>query len=262
MNQNLLVLCSEVTEQLFIVCQVCGLEIENTNALPPCKCKICLDCMYEWTKEKCRDVLNSDEEFIRCPNFQCKMNISLVLLYQNLSKDKIESISDILTFKYLCKNKDIQKCPKSDCTYAGYLDANTYCRKAIVCEICNTEWKLQNYKEMNFIFQFFLFIKNYIMIEITENIIDMYNKTCLHCKMRVSKTEGCNHMKCSCKKEFCYNCLRDWTLHGSFTSYCNYNLSIKDFIPFIFTLIYIFKTILSYDFLENNFILHFRIYLP
>ena len=31
-------------------------------------------------------------------------------------------------------------------------------------------------------------------------------KTCPHCKHWVEKTQGCDHMRCKCGKEFCYKC--------------------------------------------------------
>lgn len=35
-------------------------------------------------------------------------------------------------------------------------------------------------------------------------------KTCPRCKMIVERIEGCAHMRCRCRKQFCYNCGKKW----------------------------------------------------
>ncbi len=40
-------------------------------------------------------------------------------------------------------------------------------------------------------------------------------KTCPKCSQVVERTEGCLHMTCRCKAEWCYACLRDWGVCNS-----------------------------------------------
>jgi hypothetical protein len=43
-------------------------------------------------------------------------------------------------------------------------------------------------------------------------------KRCPRCKTPIEKDEGCNHMSCrNCRKEFCWICMQDWTLHSDRT---------------------------------------------
>jgi ariadne-1 len=42
-------------------------------------------------------------------------------------------------------------------------------------------------------------------------------KTCPSCKEPIVKNEGCMHMTCRCKHEFCWLCLGSWKKHGSET---------------------------------------------
>jgi len=43
-------------------------------------------------------------------------------------------------------------------------------------------------------------------------------KRCPRCGTAIEKDEGCNHMSCrKCRKEFCWICMQDWTLHSDNT---------------------------------------------
>mmetsp|Transcript_12300 Transcript_12300/g.16108 ORF Transcript_12300/g.16108 Transcript_12300/m.16108 type:complete len:510 (+) Transcript_12300:267-1796(+) len=52
----------------------------------------------------------------------------------------------------------------------------------------------------------------------TANWILANTKSCPRCRSRIEKNQGCNHMTCSsCKYEFCWICMGDWTEHGAST---------------------------------------------
>lgn len=43
-------------------------------------------------------------------------------------------------------------------------------------------------------------------------------KRCPRCSTAIEKDEGCNHMNCrKCRKEFCWICMQDWSLHSDNT---------------------------------------------
>lgn len=43
-------------------------------------------------------------------------------------------------------------------------------------------------------------------------------KRCPRCATAIEKDEGCNHMSCrKCRKEFCWICMQDWSLHSDTT---------------------------------------------
>eukprot|EP00727_Mastigamoeba_balamuthi_P011887 m51a1_g7320 hypothetical protein (485) ;mRNA; r:146763-148621 len=42
-------------------------------------------------------------------------------------------------------------------------------------------------------------------------------KRCPKCGERIEKNQGCNHMICKCRHEFCWLCRGDWSTHGSHT---------------------------------------------
>lgn len=40
---------------------------------------------------------------------------------------------------------------------------------------------------------------------------NLHYRQCSNCKFVVERTEGCNHMTCRCKHQFCYICGGDWS---------------------------------------------------
>lgn len=52
----------------------------------------------------------------------------------------------------------------------------------------------------------------------TANWILANTKCCPKCSTRIEKNQGCNHMTCqSCRYEFCWICMGNWTDHGANT---------------------------------------------
>lgn len=52
----------------------------------------------------------------------------------------------------------------------------------------------------------------------TANWILANTKPCPKCSSRIEKNQGCNHMTCSsCKYEFCWICMGNWSEHGANT---------------------------------------------
>lgn len=56
----------------------------------------------------------------------------------------------------------------------------------------------------------------------TYNWLTTHTKLCPKCNNSIEKNGGCNHMTCrSCRYEFCWVCMQDWTLHKD-----NYNCNL------------------------------------
>jgi hypothetical protein len=203
--------------EIKIACPICQ-EQEKVSNLPPCKCNTCLDCLFSWIKQKNEETLYLKEQFYPCTTPKCSgEKISKDWLYSKISKDKQEILESIFLKKYFNCTPDILKCPKDNCSYAGYIGdilQTRICQEPYKCEICNHEWILNN--EENHGENFFIkFYKN-LKIELSETRISLISVPCIHCGRFVNKFVGCNHITCVCKKEFCYVCLSNWSDHDAF----------------------------------------------
>lgn len=66
----------------------------------------------------------------------------------------------------------------------------------------------------------------------TANWIEANTHSCPKCLNSIEKNGGCNHMTCrTCNYEFCWICLKEWSIHGSQYFKCNnFDKSEKDAI--------------------------------
>lgn len=44
--------------------------------------------------------------------------------------------------------------------------------------------------------------------------VAQHTKLCPQCRNPIEKNSGCNHMTCRCGHEFCWVCIKPWSLHG------------------------------------------------
>ena len=193
-------------------CLSCFEEIKDSEFKLQCNCNICLECFTEWIIVSIKDTIYNTDEKYTCPNFKCKIEISKDWIIQNIGTNNQEKINDILLLKYTTNNKDIQKCPRVDCRFAGYLVQN--CKEEFQCDLCSYKWKPQRITIFNF------FNSNFNLYnEFSDLRVNILSRPCFHCGKYISKIQGCDHITCVCKGEFCYNCLKNWVHHDQ--SYCN-----------------------------------------
>jgi hypothetical protein len=233
-----------------LLCIVCSFEFESLKT-PLCGCQVCPKCIYEWVKIKNSDTLQLLEEDLSCPNNICKKQIDRDWLEKHILPDQKKVLDNLRLQKYLNTSQDIIKCPKLGCEFAGFVDfTNRNCQDPYVCSLCSYQWKINgNASQTNMTYIQKLKEKtNMIFEEITELRISLYTRPCIYCKRNVYKYEGCDHITCVCKKEFCYNCLLDWNGHSSVK--CNEKRSIFGFSYFFISFILIMKSIFSISLLK------------
>lgn len=233
------------------LCLVCEREITDNFKLN-CNCEICKHCLYYWITDK-----NYSELFrelvLTCPNHNCRKEISLDWIYNNLKKSQVAVFNEILFKKFTHSNKDIRKCPKNDCPYLGYTD-NIKCKSQFKCEICNETWYdpdillVTNFDKFKNII---LDCKNNFLHEITEFTILINCKPCKHCGFIIYKFEGCKHITCGkCNLEFCYTCLNNWSDHCE--DNCNYKLDQEIIYGLFFFLLFVLKFLLSFYYIRTG----------
>ena len=65
---------------------------------------------------------------------------------QQMVKEWVRTLDDLLLQHYLIHSKDVRTCPNKDCSYAGLveIDPDTErieCSNPLQCEKCDTKWK-------------------------------------------------------------------------------------------------------------------------
>ncbi|CAI6340721.1 unnamed protein product [Periconia digitata] len=135
---------------------------------------------------------------------QChKELIPLDIVSEYLSKDKLEAFTRAsVEFKTI----DRVYCSNRECgrfILPSQLDAESRkatCDKcgAQTCISCKNKFHESNCEE------------DVAIKQVQEMAAGLGWKTCYSCKTLVSIRSGCNHMKCRCKAEFCYECGVQW----------------------------------------------------
>ena len=158
-------------------------------------CPICTDyCFPENTHISCGNCNNiicksCYNNFYNITRFEPGNIINVNKLYCMLCRQLSNYISlddEIINIIKDDKCKNIGKCK--------------YCLKYNNLENNNCVDELQNSVNMD--------SKNYICEKCQITNIAQGPK----CKMGITKINGCNHMKCFCKHEFCWKCKMNWNL--------------------------------------------------
>ncbi|KAI3910270.1 hypothetical protein MKX01_030096 [Papaver californicum] len=154
---------------------------------------------------------------LRCPDPSCSVAVGQDLVNELVSDEDKEKYSRYLYRSYVeDKRKKSKWCPGPGCEFAiefvmGSSSYDVVCRcghgfcwncvddahRPVDCETVH-KWALKNTAE-------------------SENVtwILANSKSCPKCKRPIQKNEGCMHMTCSCRFEFCWLCLGDWKTHGN-----------------------------------------------
>ncbi|XP_026431651.1 probable E3 ubiquitin-protein ligase ARI7 [Papaver somniferum] len=155
---------------------------------------------------------------LRCPEPSCGVAVGQDMVNELVSDEDKEKYSRYLLRSYVEDQKNIKWCPSPDCEFlvefvAGSSSYDVVCgsdhsfcwnclddaHRPVDCDTVH-KWALQNNSE-------------------SENVtwILANSKSCPKCKKPIQKNEGCMHMTCRCKFQFCWLCLGDWSTHGDHT---------------------------------------------
>ena len=192
-----------------IQCKICLEDFDendNLNYELECGCIIHYECFDEYIS----DSIENNNIPILCP--YCKIEIHPNIIYESLHiKNNINLIEKYEKFSmndYISNNKDNYSCcPTAGCEYIFYFEKG---ENRFLCPLCNKEYCLfckdiwhkgmtcqefqdtKDVKKMDDKFMNFVKGQNY--------------KICPICGVWVSKTYGCDNMKCKCGNNFCYKC--------------------------------------------------------
>lgn len=191
------------------ICIVCdSITVDSHSVTLICGHVYCDTCIAEWFERAVNDL-----SFV--PLQCCKQRIHdpEILVQKYLEKFKAEKLITAMEEKE-CQNK--MYCPNSSCSifinldkveeYLGF-DMNFVCRrcKTSICYSCHSlKHDLSTTCEQN---------RLNIELQDSRTIAEFKRfgyQQCNSCKNYVELMYGCNHMTCSCRHEFCYNCGADW----------------------------------------------------
>ncbi|EEA06700.1 IBR domain-containing protein [Cryptosporidium muris RN66] len=141
------------------------------------------------------------------------------------------SESDMITFDKFCirsfvdyKRAPIKWCPGIDCNFALELISSAFGSCDVKCN-CGVEFCIYCSNEPHWPIPCKIIAKwNEKNKGEADNISWILDNTklCPKCKQYIEKNQGCVHMKCRCKFEFCWLCLGDWSKHSNVDVYkCN-----------------------------------------
>eukprot|EP00826_Nyctotherus_ovalis_P048364 TRINITY_DN5687_c0_g4_i5.p1 TRINITY_DN5687_c0_g4~~TRINITY_DN5687_c0_g4_i5.p1 ORF type:complete len:473 (-),score=50.60 TRINITY_DN5687_c0_g4_i5:125-1543(-) len=189
----------------------CGICFERAIHQVKLKCdhSLCKNCLYNWTKSYMEDNVLADEISLPCPFEACRKLMAPEDFLPLLSRNQANSINECMLRHYLNHQKDIQKCPKPSCNYAGvsgYLPKFCY---TYTCAKCGESWKDHSQTGMgSYLAKFtsgILSAKDEFLSNLRKRLTGNF---CPNCAILISKDSGCPHMVCNkCKHEFCWICL-------------------------------------------------------
>ena len=204
-------------------CGICGEEIpykERKKVNQPCKHLFCVDCWFEYLKEK---INNANVYKINCMQHECGYSLSEYFVKSILGQNTqlLQKYDKFLSRRKLMEsNKKIKFCPYPDCD--GYDEKKNKKKKIVKCnfghdfcfECGNKPHPKQNCTEIDEDFE--------------KWKKDRIVKRCPHCKFWTEKNFGCNHMTCiQCQFHWCWLCEKECLFDHYDSGSCK-DLQFKD----------------------------------
>ena len=166
------------------------------------------------------DILFSDQKKVLstpCPLKGCNLYITKSI-YKECIKDEImlEIYEENIKNNFINRNKNIKKCPNEKCHFLiksqDNLAKEIKCKCGqIFCFSCLEEYHSPCFCDM---------IKEWKLMETEVKASNDCPKVkieakCPSCNTFHKKTKIGNHIKCSCKEEFCFFCEKKWANHNN-----------------------------------------------
>eukprot|EP00013_Stygamoeba_regulata_P013022 CAMPEP_0177680958 /NCGR_PEP_ID=MMETSP0447-20121125/30451_1 /TAXON_ID=0 /ORGANISM="Stygamoeba regulata, Strain BSH-02190019" /LENGTH=542 /DNA_ID=CAMNT_0019190325 /DNA_START=98 /DNA_END=1723 /DNA_ORIENTATION=+ len=136
-----------------------------------------------------------------------------------LSADARERVERLLLHMHLRADPRVRFCPRNGCNNAVEVLVDTASCQTVVCDACflqfctecNQPWSenhrgitCQQYQDQVL-----------ARIDPTFGQLAKSTRRCPDCGVFLERTEGCNHMTCTCGAQFCYVCLQNYHSHNS-----------------------------------------------
>ncbi len=122
-------------------CPICFNEEDDSFITLPCNCKACGDCLSQWITLKISENYYTIDSKTTCIMANCKKELCLQDIYERMPLSSQQKMDEALLQVYFSKEKDIRKCPNSNCLFAGIIDTKSSCTSPLQCDLCGTQWR-------------------------------------------------------------------------------------------------------------------------
>ncbi|KAJ6230680.1 rbr-type e3 ubiquitin transferase [Anaeramoeba flamelloides] len=149
---------------------------------------------------------------IKCPLQSCSQPFSRKDIRKWVTGDLYEKYNHYRFVNQIRRDPKFCACPFRDCL--GYVlhDQKTKfpcvnCPKCNndFCSVCKSEWHHEfTCKEAQAIFD------KHSPEKKSLDFLQKNAKKCPKCQSPIIKSEGCDHITCTCNFQFCYSCLENW----------------------------------------------------
>ncbi|CAL1390492.1 unnamed protein product [Linum trigynum] len=198
-------------------CQICfeRFEIEERASLS-CGHSFCRICCSTYIELSIDDG-GAGCLTLRCPEPNCPALVCQSAVGTLVSDGRyVEKYARVLRRSYIEGKKGHKWCPAPDCETAVEFQIGEKSNYDVVCD-CSHEfcWNCAEdaHRPLNCATVEKWIRKNRSDSE-NVNWVLANTKPCPKCRQPIEKNQGCNHMSCKCRFEFCWMCLADWYNHG------------------------------------------------
>ncbi len=174
----------------------------------PCGCRLCHDCFFNWCKSYCEDNIYSSDLRLPCPFEYCRSPIPPSAFVPLLGPRRAGEINALLLQNYITQHRDVKRCPRPGCNFAGVAGALPEGCECYICNKCGQSWLDEESGSLGEAMRWVRELrtrKNELLSNLAKIVIGNY---CPNCSVHIEKDGGCSHVVCSkCKHEFCWYCL-------------------------------------------------------
>ncbi|GAV61615.1 IBR domain-containing protein [Cephalotus follicularis] len=202
----------------FSFCDICVERKESDRMfnIDGCVHSYCSNCVSKHVAAKIQDNIT----IVTCPGLNCKAVLERDTCGPVLSKEVLDQWNDALCKELISASPKIY-CPFKDCSAMLMNDSEgevikesecPFCHR-LFCAECQVPWhpgvKCEDYQRLN---EDERGRDDLMMRDLAKQ--KKWSR-CPKCKFYVERTEGCPHITCRCKFQFCYGCESEWSLnHG------------------------------------------------
>ncbi|CAK9146282.1 unnamed protein product [Ilex paraguariensis] len=203
----------EVCESSQSFCEICAERKESDDMFRIDKCShsFCTDCISKHVVCKIQDNIKT----VNCPGFDCKSVLELDNCRSMIPNDALVRWDEVICESLILASQKFY-CPFKDCSGLLVNDTDEVIRESecpicrrLFCAQCYVPWhsgiECEEYQRLN---EDERGREDLLMRELAREKNWM---RCPYCKFYVEKTEGCLHMVCRCKFQFCYACGGKWS---------------------------------------------------